>query len=267
MRNADVDVALASGRRGWRPALFGVWATVLAGLLGLLFVGTTALTVALWATDPAYTQTNPVVDLAFFALGVVLVTVGIASQARGGHVAGLQQAVIALIALSVAGWLGARIEPLVGPLLLLLAAAPLVLLHPRRRRLLAAGDGVSLPLMALALSLAIPATVYAVTMLAEAQAAAPSCFFGQCVQGDRLAEAGALAGAVVLVALLASLRTPGWSLPAWCAGVAAIIFGAVSWAFPGEQGALTPWLATAFVLWGAAFVVVACSESRRSRAR
>jgi hypothetical protein len=267
MPDSGADVALTSGRRRWRPTFVGAWAAVLTALLGLLFVGMTALTIALWATDPAYTYTNPVVDLAFLALGGVLVTVGIASQVRGGHVAGLQQAVVALIALSLAGWLGARIEPFVGPLLLLVAAAPLVLLHPRKRRLLAAGDGVSLPLMALALSVAIPSIVYAAAMLAEAQAAGPSCFFGQCVRGDRLAEAGALAVAVVLVALLASLRTPGWSLPAWCAGVAAIILGAASWALPGEQGALTPWLAIGFVLWGAAFVVVARLESRRSRAR
>jgi hypothetical protein len=266
-----MDVRTAPDRPGERGAarttFVVVWAAALTVLLGLLFTGMTALTIALWATDAAYTLTNPVVDLAFFALGGILVTAGLASQFRGGQVAGLQQAILALLALSAAGGLGARIEPFVGPLLLLVAAAPLVALHPRRRRLLAAGDGVSGPLMALALVAAVPATVYAAGMLAEARAAGPSCFLGQCVQGDRLAEAAALAVAVVLVALLASLRTPGWPLPAWCAGVAAIVLGAASWALPAERGALTPWLAAAFVLWGVAFVAVACRESHPARGR
>jgi hypothetical protein len=94
-----------------------VWAATLTILLGTLFAGLTALTVALWATDPAYAETNPVVDLAFFALGGVLVTGGFASQiARRPAVAGLQQAVLALAALSAAGWLGGRIEPAIGGL-------------------------------------------------------------------------------------------------------------------------------------------------------
>ena len=264
--NAANDVTLASGRRSWRTTLVAVWAAALTLLLGPLFTGMTALTLSLWATDPAYTQTNPVVDLAFFALGGILLTTGFASQVRGGQIPGLQQAVLALLALSAAGWLGARIEPFVGPLVLLAAAAPLVALHPRRRRLLAPGDGVSRPLMALTLMAAIPATVYAAGMLALARAAGPSCFLGQCVQGDRFAEAAALALAVVLVALLASLRTPGWPVPAWCTGVAAIVLGAASWAFPGEPGALTPWPTAAAVLWGVAFVAAARVQARLSGA-
>lgn len=268
--DAANDVTLASGRRSWRTTLVTVWAALLTLLLGLLFTGMTALTLSLWATDPAYTQTNPVVDLAFFALGGILVTTGLASQVRGGHVAGLQQAVLALLALSAAGWLGARIEPFVGPLLLLVAAAPLIVLHPRRRQLLAPGDGVSGPLMVLALTAAVPAAVYAAGMLAQARVAGPSCFLGQCVRGDRLAEAAALAIAVVLVALLAALRTPGWPVPVWCAGLAALVLGAISWAFPEAPGALAPWAAAATVLWGVAFVVVGAHEQRpltRSRMR
>lgn len=247
----------STGRQTRSSGFVTAWATALTVLLGLTFAGTTALTIAMWATDPNYTHTNPVVDLAFLALGGILVTVGVASQVRGGHVAGLQQAVLALLAFSAAGWLGGRIEPFVGPILLLVAVAPLGALHPRHGRLLAAGEGVSRPLLALALLAAVPAAVYAAGMLAQARGAGPSCFLGQCVQGDRLAEAAALAVAVVLVALLASLRTPGWSLPAWCAGVSAVVLGAASWAFPGEPGALAAWAAAATVFWGVAFVAVA----------
>jgi hypothetical protein len=39
--------------RSWRAPFRTVWAATLTGLLGLVFVGLTA--VALWATDPTYT--------------------------------------------------------------------------------------------------------------------------------------------------------------------------------------------------------------------
>jgi hypothetical protein len=73
--------------------LRAAWAAVGAVLLGLLFTGLTVATV-----DPAYTHTNPVVDLAFLGLGM-MVAVGFASQVRTPSVAGLQQAVLALVAL------------------------------------------------------------------------------------------------------------------------------------------------------------------------
>ena len=246
-----------------RPSRFAtVWAAALTVVLGLVFAGMTALTLALWVTDPAYTQTNPVVDLAFFALGGILITVGFASQIRARQLAGLQQAILALVALAVAGLVAGRIEPFVGALLLLVAAAPPVVLHPARRRLLALGETVSRPLAALGAVAMIPAVAYAAAMLD--QAAGPSCFLGRCAAGDRFAETAALAVAVVLVALLASLRTSGWRLSAWCAGSAAIVLGAASLAFAGELGALgAPW-AVATVVWGAA--CIATGSTPRTRA-
>ncbi|HEX6255975.1 MAG TPA: hypothetical protein VFZ70_09210 [Euzebyales bacterium] len=237
------------------PRFPTVWAAALTAVLGLLFTGTTALTIALWSTDPAYTQTNPVVDLAFFALGGILITAGFASQIRSRQIAGVQQAILALLALALAGVLAGRIEPFIGALLLLVAAAPVVVLHPARRQLLAAGESVSRPLAALGAAAVVPAVAYAAVMLDRARSAGPSCFLGRCAEGDRFAEAAALAVAVVLVALLASLRTPGWTLSAWCAGSAAIVFGAACLVFPREPGALAaPW-AVAAVVWGAACVV------------
>jgi hypothetical protein len=264
--NAAAAVS-GSGHRTRRTTFVAVWAAAWTVLLGLLFTGTTALTVGLWATDPTFVHTNPVLDLAFFALGAILITAGLASQVAGDDVAGLQQAVVALLSLAAAGWLGARIEPLVGAVTLLAVAGPVAALHPRRRQLLAAGEGVSGPLMAFALTVAVPAIAYAAVMLAAARAAGPSCFLGQCVRGDRLAEAAALGIAVALVALLASLRTAGWSLPAWCAGLAAIVLGGASLAFQGEQGSLTKWLAAACVAWGVGFVATALGVAHRARTK
>jgi hypothetical protein len=267
MTDATGERAHPVRRRQGRGAFTAVWAAALTVLLGLTFTGTTVVTIALWATDDGYLLTNPVVDMAFFALGGLMITVGVATQVRGARVVGLQQAVLALLAFSLAGAFGGRIEPFVGPLVLLVAITPLVVLHPRRRALFALGEGISGPLLAMALLAAVPAARYAASMFAAARAAGPSCFLGQCVQGDRLAEAGALALAVVLVAALAALRTPGWRLPAWCAGLAAGLLGAASWLFPAEQGALSVWLAIGAVVWGTAFIAVAETQVRRPRVR
>jgi hypothetical protein len=244
-----------------------VWAATLTVLLGTLFAGLTALTVGLWATDPSYVETNPVVDLAFFALGGVLVTGGFASQiAHRPPVAGLQQAVLALTALTAAGWLGGRIEPAIGGLVLLLATVPLVVLHPDRRQLVSPGVGGSRALTAVAAALAVtPAVVYGWGLLVEARAAGASCFLGQCARGDRYAEAAALAFALVLVALLAARQPRGWLLPAWSAGTAAVVFGAASLLWPTETGAVSGGWAMATVAWGGALVVIASVEHRSPR--
>jgi hypothetical protein len=255
-RRRTAPAAVAA--RSWQDRCRTAWATTLTCLLGLLFTGLTAVTVTLWATDPTYTQTNPVVDLSFFAVGGILITVGFASQiGRTPRVAGLQQAILALAALAAAGWLGGRIEPFIGALVLLVAAAPLVVLHPGRRQLLTAGPRGSGTLFALSAVAAGPAVVYATDMLDRARAAGPSCFLGQCVQGDRYAEAAALALGVVLVALLASMRTPGWMLPAGSAGAAAVVLGAASLLWRAEVGAVSGAWAGAALSWGCAFVAVA----------
>jgi hypothetical protein len=244
--------------RPWWDRFRVAWAAVLTVLLGSLFTGLTAVTISLWATDPTYTLTDPVADLSFFALGGILVTTGFASQlVRVPRVAGLQQAILALAALSLAGGLGDRIEPFIGPLVLLLATVPLVVLHPERRELLAVGAGMSTALVALSALAAGPAVVYANDMLNRARTAGPSCFFGQCVQGDRHAEAAALMIALLLVTLLASMRTPGWRLPARSAGTAAVVFAAASLLWPGEVGAISGAWAVATLAWGCAVVAVA----------
>lgn len=245
---------------------FTAWAITLTALLGALFVGVTVLTVALWSTDASYAETNPVVDLAFFALGGILVTLGVASQIRARRVAGLQQAFVALTALAVTGAVAGRVEPFVGGLVLLALAVPLAVLHPNRDRLLAVGAGLDRPLATLATIAMVPAMLYAAAMVTLARGSGPACFLGQCVQGDRYAQAGALAVALVAVALLAAARTPGWPFTARCAGAAAITMGVVSLALPDEVGALGTTPAVAALAWGCAVVAVALRRPGAPRA-
>jgi len=260
------DQRAGPGGRARRAAITA-WAAILSGFFGLVFVATTALSIGTWLTDPGYTETNPVVDLGFFALGAVLIGAGFAMQLRApeGNIAGVQQAVVALLALGVAGLIGGRIEPLTGAVVFLAATAVLVALHPARREFLKPGAGLSGPLAALALLAAVPAAGFASTMLRLARRAGPSCFLGRCAHGDRFAEMVALVGAVVLVGLLASLRTRGWRVSAWSAAVAAVIVGAASFALPDAPGSLGQGWGTVAVAWGVLFAAVAAWEARRGQ--
>ena len=249
---------------GARRVAFAVWVTILSLLVGIVFVGVTALTVGIWIADPSYTETNPVVDLGFFALGAVLIGAGFVSQLRAPdrYLAGLQQAFISLLALAVAGLVGDRVEPLWGGLILVAAVAIAAALHPARSELLRPGTGLSAPLAGLSLVAAIPAIVYAERMLALARDAGPSCFAGQCARGDRVAGMAALGGAGVRVALLARARPGGWRVPAWSAGVAAAIPGVASVAVPDVTGSVGSIWGALAVVWGVMVVVAAEWQTR-----
>jgi hypothetical protein len=245
---------------------FTVWVAILSLLVGLMFIGVTVVTIGTWLADPSRGETNPVVDLCFFALGGVLIGAGLVIQLRAPerHVAGLQQGVIGLLALAVAGLLGDRVEPLWGGVILLGATSIAVGLHPARGALLRAGAGLSAPLATLALLAAIPAIQHAERMLELARQAGPSCFMGQCARGDRFAEMAAVAIATVLVALLASARTGGWRVSAWSAGVAAAILGMASIALPDVTGSVGwAWGALA-AIWGVLVVSAAEWQMRRT---
>jgi hypothetical protein len=125
---------VSSGARSTSRRAFFIWAAILSLAFSLLFLGVTALTIGLWVANQN-TLTTPVSDLSFFALGAIIVGMGFAVQLRVPErkIADVQQAVLGLLALGVAGLIGKRVEPLVGSLLFLLAAAILAVLHPARR--------------------------------------------------------------------------------------------------------------------------------------
>jgi uncharacterized membrane protein YidH (DUF202 family) len=248
-----------------RRRVFAAWAAVLALALGVLFVGVTVLTLALWFSDPGYAETNPVVDLGFFALGAVVVASGIGLQvgAPERHVAGLQQAIVGLGALGVAGLAGDRIEPLGGALVLLAAVGVLVVLHPARRSLVRPGERPSLLVGLVAAVIAVPAVLYATAMLDLALASGPSCFLGECARGDRYAEMAALAVAVAILGVLAGLGAPGWRQSAWSAAVAAALVGLASIALPQVAGSLGTAGGALAVAWA---VLLAAAAERVARA-
>jgi hypothetical protein len=77
----------------------------------------------------------------------------------------------------------------------------------------------------------------------------------------------ALAIAIVLTGLVASLQTQGWRIPAWSAGSAAIVFGLTSTVFPNHPGAEGRGWGALAVAGGALFIAVAELERRRPARR
>lgn len=239
-----------------------VWALVWAVLVGVLFTAVTALTLAVWFADPGGAVTNPVLDLSFFALGALL-TVGLTSQVRRRSTAGIAQALVAAASMGGAGLLGRRIEPAVGGGVLILVAAVLLLGRRPRSRPVGTGTGIAVAgrririLLVLAAALAaIPSGVHAWAMLGAARAAGPSCFLGRCATGDRLAEAAALALAILLLTAVAAAGPDGWPLCCWSAGLAAVLLGAVSILQPLQVGSLGSSVGIGAVLWGASVIVI-----------
>ena len=246
-----------------RRIAFFAWAAILSLLFGFTFVGVTVLTMGLWLVN-RNPSTNPVTDLGFFALGAVIITTGFVVQlwAPERKIAGLQQAVIGLLALGVAGLIGRRVEPLTGSLLSLVATAILVVLHPARREFFKVGTRPSPRLGALSILAAIPASVYAAMMLVQARQAGPSCFLGRCAYGDRFAEVAALAIAIVATGVLAASKPKGWRVTAWSVGAAAVIVGSASIVLAELPGALGRVAGAVAVAWGVVFVAVSEWEWR-----
>jgi hypothetical protein len=96
--------------------------------------------------------------------------------------------------------------------------------------LLARGGPASRPLTALAAAAAAPWLAYGWRMAANQRAGLPPAD-AETAGLHHWTAAAALAGAVVLVALLAALRTRGWRVPAWSAAAAAAC-GSASWMDP-----------------------------------
>ena len=259
---ADGAAPVSGGRR----RAYLTIAAVMALLCGLGFVALTALTLALWLAGQDH-ATTPVGDLGFLALGGVMLGLGFGTQAWSGArtVAGLQQAVIAVLALAVAGFLGGRVEPFWGGLLVLCLALVMAALHPRRGTLLRLGARPNPALLALGLIALVPAVLDAAHLLDLARGAGPSCFLGRCATGDRYAELAAVVIATALLAVLAGLRTSGWPVPGWSAAIAAVLIGVPAITLPSLPGSAGPVWGTAAVVWGVVVGVITERDRRRER--
>ena len=121
---------------------------------------------------------------------------------------------------------------------------------------------VSLPLLLLAVAAMIPLGAYALSTARLQRLGPPTDPHVE--MGHWVTMAYAAIG-IVAAGLVASLRTPGWRLAAWCAGVGAALLGLASVVFPGYPGSLVrPWGVVA-IAGGAVFIAAAEWQARRQR--
>lgn len=255
-------VAPASGVGCARRVAFFVWAAMLSLLFGIGFFGLTVLVLG-WF-EKSFGVSTPVSELSHGALAGIVITVGLLVQLRSPvrKIAGLQQAVLGILALLITALIGGRQEPLQASLLFLAAVAILVVLHPARGEFFKLGTSPTASMAAISILGAIPVVIYSVNMLAQARQ-----FVGPPHHADRFAEMAAAVIAIVLVGILASLKTQGWRISAWSAGAASIVVGMASVVFPDAPGAVGRVWGTLAVGAGVLFLVLAELETIRSAAK
>lgn len=137
-------------------------------------------------------------------------------------------------------------------------AAPVVALHPRRGALLTLRRPS--PVLGTAVLIgAVPLTWYALAQIALQR--------GAHVGDPHAHPEGHYAGmammalALVLVGLVASLRSDGWRVPAWSAGLGVALFGVASMSTPLLLGAAPPPGGLLAVFGGAVFIALAELEA------
>jgi hypothetical protein len=74
-----------------------------------------------------------------------------------------------------------------------------------------------------------------------------------------------MAIAIVLVGALASLRTDGWRIPAWSAGLALCVFGLASMIYPDYAGSAGSYWGGLALVGGLIFVLTSEILIRRER--
>ena len=246
----------------FRRVMFLGWTGLVTATLGIMFFGLTSLVLGWFEAGDG--NIIPVTDLGYGALVGIIITGGLLVQFRAPErrIAGVQQAALGSLALLTSAPLAFDTQNVFPGLIILAAIAVLVALHPARREFFRPGISFSPALAAIAVLAAIPFITYTMSMAAQArELVAPPHHI------QRLATMAALPIAVVLTGLLAAFQTRGWRTAAWCAGMAAIVFGLASVVFPiylGSAGRGGGALATAG---GLLFIVVAESRARHRRER
>jgi hypothetical protein len=165
---------------------------------------------------------NQVLDAGWGLVFGVILPLGLLAQLHRPErrIAGLQQTAVVAFAVAIAGAAGEAWGYLALAAGIAGACALLVLLHPARRTFLAQGQRLDAVMLALAGVAAVPALVYARRMASAQRRDLPPA--------DAVSNGlhhwtvmTALALIVLLLVLLAAVRTSGWRIPATSASVAA----------------------------------------------
>lgn len=185
---------------------------------------------------------------------ILIPAIAIGLHPRLRSVAALQSLLLVVaigLVVSVVAWQGFRpgsTFPTFNFTLYGIVAVLLLSLHPNRDRLF--GRGRAEPkLVVMALIAAVPLLTFAASEIAMQWAGDPV----HSVAGH-FALTASLAIALAALAGLAALRTDGWRLPLWSAGIGVAALGLVSMMFPSEASSVGLLGGLAAMAWGIMFI-------------
>jgi hypothetical protein len=158
--------------------------------------------------------------------------------------------------------LAPEIDRLVFSVTVLVLTGVILALHPRREELFRSGRRLSKPMAAFAVIGLAVAAPYALGQI-QIQQAVDLATDPHSAVTEHWDEMATTALVLPLVALVAALRTRGWQLVAWTAGIGKMVFGAASVLMPEQASSPgVTWGAVALV-GGVLFIAIAAIEARR----
>jgi hypothetical protein len=291
MLKSDPAAKQRSPANASRRIVFGGLVAIFA--LAHLFLSPLPFAVLGWFLEEEGIQSHRVHEICF-GMAFMLSLAGLVMLLRrpDRKVAQMYQVAIPLLLVAAAYIIVDRAFDVI---VLFFAATPLVLiaLHPGRALLIRPPINLKPALVGLAIAAAIPFLAFAVREFNtgfEASRVAPQALeslpdnaseeeVDQALREatDSRAEfevarhyghwsaMGGFALSIAALAGVAALGVPGWALPAWSSGLAAMGYGIVSLVFPEDASAALPAWAVLAIAWGVAFIVVGEVERRRAR--
>jgi hypothetical protein len=204
-------------------------------MTGLLFFAWPSLILGWFeGGDRAIHRTH---DLGWGAVGGILLAGAALIQLRpwGRRPAALQQICVVVIAFLIG--LGLSNDPsgeiLGGTILFIILTVMLLWLHPQRFGVLRERANFNPALAGLVIVGAVPLIGYGLSAAALQRNGVPS---DPHVEMHHWTTMATMAIAIVFTGALASFRTDGWRIPAWCTGLALCVFGLGSMIYPKYAG-------------------------------
>ena len=198
-------------------------------------------------------------NLGYGALVGILVAAPLLLQARdpGSKPAAMQEAAVAAFVMVVAEAVSTDLEPFVPSILV--SVLVLGLMHPAGREVLRSSGRPSGAMLAIAVAAAVPLVWFGLHEAALQRTGSP---LDPHVRMHHWTTMAGLGFAIAATALLASLRTRGWRIPAWTAGLASMVYGLASLVYPAYAGSEGRGWGTLALVGGACFIAVAEVERR-----
>ena len=220
-------------------------ALVLALMLGLLFVYPGSGLLLGWSSTEAggihrfHTvvwgmHTGLMLSVGLFALVVRTEERVATAQQVGLAMAVMMTVFFGSVVIPHYGEPGLGIDRVVFSIMVLVLTGVVLALHPRRGELLTSGRGISKPMAALGVVGLAVAAPYALDQI-QIQLAADLATDPHSAPGkEHWVEMASAALTLPLIAFVAALRTRGFRLVAWTAGIGTMVFGAASVLLPEQ---------------------------------